>query len=166
MKNLLTICLIMATTFSVNAQNDKPTKGEVIDFMTSVLNGSKGTEMADNYFINRIEFDGNKYSYSCGKKMGYTGFTTESINIPWNEFKEFDSDYEVTNDIISVRLKFYIKVVGALYLNAGNGNTSRSDTYQDGFVMIIPAIKVESFKKGIRRLVEIAKEENKDPFRN
>ena len=156
----------MATIFIIHAQDKKPTKEETIDFMFKTLSGSKGTEMSDGYFINRIEFDGSNYTYACGKKMGNTGFATETVNIPWNEFKEFDSDHEVNEEIVSVRLKFKIKVEGALYLNAGNGNNSKSATYQDGFVMIIPTTKTESFKKAILRLIELAKEENKDPFQN
>ena len=37
MKKLITICLIMATLFTVNAQDGKPTKEETVAYLQSVL---------------------------------------------------------------------------------------------------------------------------------
>ena len=37
MKKLLTICLIMATVFTVNAQDKKPTKEETIAYLDKVV---------------------------------------------------------------------------------------------------------------------------------
>lgn len=159
----LLLCLLMSFA---TAYSQAPTKDETINFMTTTLNGAKGTEMSDGFFVTIIEFDGNNYSYTCGKKMGRANFSTATENIPWQEFKSFESNYKVNEDITSVRLKFKIKVEGALYLNTENGNNAKSATYTEGFVMLVPTEKAESFKKGIMRLVELAKATNKDPFSN
>ena len=42
MKKLLTICLIMATVFTVNAQDGKPTKEQTLEYLQSVLLGVEG----------------------------------------------------------------------------------------------------------------------------
>ena len=42
MKKLITICLILATTFTVKAQDGKPSKEQTIEYLKSVLLGVEG----------------------------------------------------------------------------------------------------------------------------
>ena len=42
MKKLITICLLLATTFTVTAQDGKPTKEQTIEYLNSVLVGQEG----------------------------------------------------------------------------------------------------------------------------
>ena len=42
MKKLITICLILATTFTLKAQDGKPTKEQTIEYLKSVLLGVEG----------------------------------------------------------------------------------------------------------------------------
>jgi hypothetical protein len=92
MKKLLTICLIMATMFTVNAQDGKPTKEQTIEFIkeyyvnnrlhTGIISGDSkkefkhvGIEKRDIRFTdnNEVTFDFDYYykysNYSDGSKL-------------------------------------------------------------------------------------------------
>jgi hypothetical protein len=47
MKILITICLLIATTFTVKAQDGKPTKEQTIEYLKSVLLGVEGGKYLD-----------------------------------------------------------------------------------------------------------------------
>ena len=69
MKKLLTICLLLATAFTVNAQEKKPTKEETIAFMKRTLELSIGSEF--NYtYTTKISFDYKNYSKESVMKAG------------------------------------------------------------------------------------------------
>jgi hypothetical protein len=65
MKKLITICLLIATTFTVKAQDGKPTKEQTIEYLKSVLLGVEGGKYLEGpssstllYFLDDIKLEG------------------------------------------------------------------------------------------------------------
>lgn len=81
MKKLITICLLIATTFTVNAQDGKPTKEQTIEYIKGYFDDLK------------IEgwVDGNHYKYSDNYKVSVND---SKVIIEWNQIhfdnKSFD----------------------------------------------------------------------------
>ncbi len=101
MKKLLTICLIVATTFTVNAQDGKPTFEETVEYINSIFKE------------NRIDyFNGNSnYGYNIlgikadksGKIIIYNKYKNEiettELEITINAINLFDIDKYFHNDL-------------------------------------------------------------------
>jgi hypothetical protein len=64
MKKLLTICLIMATVFTANAQDRKPTKEQTLEYLQSVILGVRGGRIfipdgeGETYSLYEMKLDG------------------------------------------------------------------------------------------------------------
>ncbi len=159
MKKLITICLLVATTFSVNAQT-KPTKEETLAFLRRTCESTIGKTSDDKKFI-KTTFSYNnittEYLY-----MGYEDSSIDEFSlIKWENATEILMWEHSTGDeqeISDVMIKFSSQVL--LEQNGGTGE------YRDSVYFYYPEIKRESVKKAIERLIEIAKEENKDPFQD
>lgn len=78
MKILFTICLIMATLFTVNAQDGKPTKEQTVEFIIDYL---------------------QNISIQCN---GYNGTSVESRDI-----KNLSIDFEETTNLMTVYYEFH-----------------------------------------------------------
>ena len=157
MKKILTICLLVAITCAVNAQQ-KPTKEETIAFMNRTLKSTIGFEGMGGKVI-EIDFNQNTYT----KKTYYDlagGFYSNYIisGIPWDKLEA--NKFEVRG--LNLRIFF----------SQGYRHQYKVDDRPEKIEFIsslditLPSDKIESFKKACIRLCEIYKEENKDPFKN
>jgi hypothetical protein len=154
MKKLLTIYLLIATICTVNAQT-KPTKEETIAFMNRTLKSTIGFNG-----IVEIDFNQNTYTLKDYTSVGAKGFYSShtSSGIPW-ETLQADSFHIHGNRLRIIfsrnyRHKYQVH------------NSPEIEEFISSLDIKLPFDKVESFKKACIRLSEIAKEENKDPFKN
>jgi hypothetical protein len=99
MKKLLTICLIMATVFTVNAQDGKPTKEQTLEYLQSVLLEVIGGQIIISkgegtiYSLSEMKLDG------CILKMKSK---EGDINIKFSKRHLVESDYIQKIDLSEV----------------------------------------------------------------
>ena len=149
-------------TFNVNAQT-KPTKGETIAFIQRTLQLSVGqTSQYKNTPVRTITaYDFNydqivRTTFLEGRNSDMSEMITE---IKWEtlnsvEIHQSNPDgWKMENT----------SVVGLTFSSKCKEN---ADVYTNSFGLIILKSKAESVKKACLRLSEIAKEENKDPFKD
>ena len=181
MKKLLTICLIMATIFTVNAQDKKPTKEETIAYLDKVLKMSVGYNnyrgeagnrssqlLITDYIFSEKEIQINYKVLRILKES--THFESQKFSkIPWeNVDKIFERDNKDFNgeELSTIEVVFSTKLrYDAEVFNKEVG-MDENDHYPNYIQFYVFNDKKESFKKALGRLVEIAKEENKDPFKD
>ena len=112
MKKLLTICLIMATFFTMNAQDGKPTKEETLNYIKETYGK-----------INRIFMDNNSYIT-----------TPQTINFVKLEGDQLIINYEWGFD------KKEMKFIISGEIKTGNEEKSNSDclinSYGDKFMFV------------------------------
>ena len=186
MKKLLTICLIMATVFTVNAQDKKPTKEETIAYLDKVVKMSVGYKtyavggpvneeerrveehLITNYSFSELKVD--RLNKTKRYKNNSSGISqTVFSNLNWEnvtaiKINSLEED-KLTNDSLyqdEELEEFRIEFSNKIMMDLGDGEL-RPRIYLNVYVL---KIKTESFKKALERLVEIAKEENKDPFKD
>lgn len=173
MKKLLTICLLMATVFTINAQDAKPTKEETIAFINRTINECKGFKLP-NYMgeLENAFFTGNKLIYKSTTSLtsGKKNCAREEIyeDIAWDKLKIEDIKFESSESVASYYLISFKQNINHIYITENcvfSENSSRTNI-QSNMYFFIPLEKKESIKKAFLRLSEIAKEENKDPFAN
>ncbi len=156
MKKLLTICLFIATVFTINAQQ-KPTKEQTVAFIKRTCESTRLKKHWDNTIMQTsFNYDNSSIEYLTD---GNTSNTIDEYSlIKWENFTRFGIGTS-ENDITQVFIEFSntVKLVR-------DGKLCDFDKL--GLRLYVPNSKVESIKKAIERLVEIAKEENKDPFQN
>ena len=158
MKKLITICLIMATVFTVNAQDKKPTKEETVAFIQRQFESLIGYKVR-NSVITKYEFDLAKINFESRSDL----YTTTRIytQINWGNLVKIER-YE--NDI---QLFFTSSIYYDYKAVMENGKIVNSNAKFENYIQIlVPSEKFESMKKAFLRLSEIAKEENKDPFKD
>lgn len=166
MKKLLTICLLMAMVFTSQAQKGKPSKEETVKFIDQTL--KKFIEQS-TYFIGHetkmfcrdISFKENElimkwtFDYSDDSLL-------ETISIL--SWEKISMDYFDNKKEGFTSFNVYLSsVIKKQYFSADNGSLV---DYKPFFCLYVPTDKVESIKKALFRLSEIAKEENKDPFQD
>ena len=162
MKKLITICLIMATVFTVNAQDRKPTKEETISFMKRVLESTVGYVAPSKGQLLEVKFDGVSYFYKSYYDLLKSNIygTTSAINwelLNAESFKSFEN-----NSLVQLKVNF----TGNFSFRQKIGLREEKEFFYSEVIFYLPLANVESFKKACIRLSEIAKEENKDPFQN
>ncbi|TVZ59289.1 hypothetical protein NA63_1817 [Flavobacteriaceae bacterium MAR_2010_105] len=172
MKKLLTICLIMVTTFVINAQDKKPTKEETIAFINRTIESSIGSEY--NYtYTTKISFDYKNYVRESVMKVGdkIVGNHREEFSLlKWENL--FVDNFQLENchigenDICEIWISFSNQISCRETETGLYSDPSDKTTYTQTLTMLIPKEKFESIKKACLRLSEIAKEENKDPFQD
>jgi len=166
MKLLGTLLLFFAYSFGLHAQ-EKPTQEETINFISNTVQGAIGTDFGSSISIKEYTFNYNSLNLYCKKTSDWSGFKYKYENIRWQDFRDFDTDTRVTDIATKVMLNFKTKIASKLSFYNSNGDfITESESYTDQLPFTIPTEKISSFKKAILRLVEIAKEENKDPFAN
>ncbi|EAZ95017.1 hypothetical protein FBBAL38_11749 [Flavobacteria bacterium BAL38] len=162
----------MATIFTVNAQDKKPTKEETIAFINRTIELSIGSEY--NYtYTTKTYFDYNIYERESVMKVGelVTGnFKEEYSLLKWenlriNSFHLQNCSFG-ENDICQVWIYFSNQISFRETSTEKYGDPSDKITFKQSLAMLIPKGKFESIKKACIRLSEIAKEENKDPFKD
>lgn len=167
MKKLLTICLLIATAFTVNAQDTKPTKEETVDFINRTTAQSIGNQYRFGT-LTETKFTYDSYSFTQTAQITdtdihiqmetYSGILWESLNPEW--IKKINVREGDATAGVSIAFSKKIK-----YEDAYTGIETKIE-YKNVLEIIIPIEKFESVKKACLRLSEIAKEENKDPFAN
>lgn len=164
----------MATIFTVNAQDKKPTKEETVAFINRTINECKGFELPfamgvlqnavflEKKLIYTTSLELNPGEKYCDHKETYEDINWEKLIVKEMEFTEksnLASFYYVTfetnlsNTVLNENCNRY-------------GKNSEETSLQLNMYVFIPKNKKESIKQAFLRLSEIAKEENKDPFQN
>lgn len=174
MKKLLTICLIMATIFTVNAQENKPSKEETVAFINRTINECKGFELpfATGVFKN-ADFSEKKLIYKTSLELNpgekYCDHKEIYEDINWEKLIVEEMEFTEKSNLASF---YYITFKTNLSITILNencnqyGKNSEERSIQSNMYVFIPTEKKESIKKAFFRLQEIAKEENKDPFKD
>ena len=159
MKKLFTICLLLATTFTVSAQQ-KPTKEETVAFMKRTLESAIGSR-APFIALKEVSFSENSYSTRIIFHDGRNG-DMETSSIKWESLIPDQITIRKLRECTEVEVSFRYpaKVTKSI------GGEKTSDESLSKISFYVPNDKAESFKKACLRLAEIAKEENKDPFQN
>lgn len=160
MKKLITICLFMLITFSVNAQDKKPTKGETVQFIQKSVNNSGGEE-------SEFRIDEAKVSWKNVWPSVGINWTREFTNVRFDKITKVYESSPGGDGISNLIVEFSVKVIkyhltGTTYDEAIEVNQDGANTLQ----FMVPTEKVQSIIKAFDRLKEITIEENKDPFQN
>jgi hypothetical protein len=160
MKKLITICLLIAATFTVNAQQ-KPTKEETIAFMKKALEASNGLQspfgkLQNVYFSERLYQDEKTFGKNNLEKGLHAVY-----DIKWESLVPKSIDIHELYTCSSVVVYFNDLVT------RGSGDADRGKkTYgvdrEPTIFFYVPKEMAERFKKACLRLSEIAKEENKE----
>ena len=172
MKKLLLLFLFITITSFANAQDAKPSKEETQKFLNNMLSSVIGNPQdSDQPTIRKIQKQSFTNDFSDYlRQNGDNEFRErdEYIRIPWQDFTDFIVITQKNDIQTIVRLIFKTKMEEkyfCCYVDEDNGIPALTFT-TDQFLIFLPNDKVESCKKAILRLAEIAKEENKDPFKN
>ena len=141
----------MATVFTVNAQDGKPTKEETVAYLTRSFKLVEG----EKFFSNNTAYSYSKYDFSINKIIETydDGSGSTYSDFKWETLTEIRTptcpeEYKVCE----IRLYFSSYFKDELNL-----------TWKFKEVYVLKS-RAESVKKAFLRLSEIAKEENKDPF--
>jgi hypothetical protein len=118
MKKLLTICLLMAMVFTVNAQDKKPTKEETISWLKEKLgNYLEGDYCNPTIIWNKYEvqnFDINeceiliKLKYTTNNLRGYTEYydmTIPTKNMEFNQLGHAETNIKAIKKILTKTTK-------------------------------------------------------------
>jgi hypothetical protein len=167
MKKLLSILFIAIATMA-QAQDTKPTKEETQRFLNSMLSKTIGEIRYEIQPIKTQIFSENfsKYEITYSLEDDNSYFNTDVITlIKWDNFLVFNTYSEEVYDNQNLA-----QIMVVFSTNIKNVNTceicKEKTTYSKQFGFLVLKDKIESAKKAIIRLAEIAKEENKDPFGN
>lgn len=155
MKLLLTICLLLATTITVNAQDGKPTKKQTIALINRITALSIGKQYGNKEIIiteNKLTDD--KYSYSITLPGGifkdtYSDISWETLDTEGISFQK--NDYYPSLVQVTVDFEKEIEIEEA---HTGSETKIGKRSYM---WIVIPTEKFDSIKKGFLRLAEIAK---------
>jgi len=165
MKKLITICLLMATIFSVNAQDGKPTKEQTLTYLSKTFALSEG-ESFDGQTFDVYNFSNNKIieNYNTKNNGSYVKCNDEYKDFKWETFELVTSprnSLSELDNLCKIVIRFGSNFKAVLGCDDASDVIEMNDKY---LYLYILKTKAESFKKAIERLVEIAKEENKNPF--
>lgn len=153
MKKLITICIFMATAFSVNAQDGKPTKEETIAYINNIIKeneasnsgvlnfsvpGSNEADGVDGILVN-LNGKVTLYNHYFGKFLIYN----EKEKNPIGSFNLFDFEK--------------LEISGSEILLLGKNNLELG-----GFMHLLP-IYVPKLEKAFKHLRSFCVKE-KDPF--
>ena len=155
MKKLLTICLLLATTFTVNAQSGKPTKEQTVQFiedyfannrLSTGVCGFTDTDNQKNFFTTNIsnleiQFD----EKSCLMIFNFDRFDNNKIYTQSGKLQY--NFYNKVKYIIDLSKIENITVINDLY---GDNKTSEIDLVFNAS----PGYKIETFKNGNEDKIE------------
>lgn len=182
MKKLLTICLIMAAVFTVNAQVGEPNKEETIAYLNKTLKMSEGykryglsnNQRSDEYLIMDCNFKIEKINYKekwyLKSKDSYNIIEDTYSKLKWEDVTKIEIRNDergfLDEDLGFVFITFLNKVQHDSYSEEIGIEMDDDQRFPKLITLYILKNKADNFKKGLERLVEIAKEENKDPFQD
>ncbi len=162
MKRIITFCLLLATSFAVNAQG--PSKEETIKFINKTLplaylSSSQPFEeisITGEQYFERINFDGRNYDQTSNK-----------YHVKWEDISQVTTENPTGRDYIYFNVYFNKECKTDLYYIKNGTITSYLEQTRGMIRLKFPneeAAKVNSLKKAFEHLAEIFKAENKDPF--
>lgn len=164
MKKLLLLFLLTSITGVVNAQN-KPTKVNTYGIINTILKRvvarnscSDGMMVSEQFFTN----DFAQYHYLENSKDKKKAAITDVANIQWKNYLKCEMKTSEWNSGIACATIFFTTAMKETLMLEGK----EVSTYETSFDIVIQPEKFESIKNAFERLAEIAKEENKDPFKN
>ncbi len=159
MKNLLLSILLIVIVSFTQAQEGKPTKEETVKFLNNQLQVSIGPDKNGDV-ITFIELKYDSYIIEFQSNLGQRIKLVYS-SLPWDQVKEIANEIDYDN-YSSLTINFNRNIQYTV-----EGLTPLPEIKNDIEINInVPKDKIESCKKAILRLAEIAKEENQDPFAN
>lgn len=163
MKKLILFCLLLVSTFSINAQGSKPTKEQTLDYLTKTLKLTLGEEYSFRGKIKRYSKVDFKYDTVSEKIEWHDGFDEcENTEIKWETVTDYNFEEYGSEKLILIIISFDSKY--KLICKSKDFSSVGYTSYENSLNLLILKSKAESFKKALERLVEIAKEENKNPF--
>jgi len=157
MKKLITICLLLATAFTVKAQESKPTKEQTIQFIQKTVN-SAGNQSAFKISDNTVSWK------DVSPKIGWNTIS-EITNVRFDKILKVYQWSLSSGENSNVSVEFSVNTIkyhttGTIYDEVQDFKEDNGNSFQ----IIIPTDKLESIIKAFNRLKEITMEENKDPF--
>jgi lysophospholipid acyltransferase (LPLAT)-like uncharacterized protein len=162
MKNFLFCFLLITVNLITHAQNAKPSKEEIVKFLNNEMQiglGPDGPSVTTTF----IEFKYDKYVIKFNQREGSKFMTLSYSNIPWDKIKSIASEI---NTARTACVTLYIHFERSVTKTVEGEKLEQKIEADTSIFFDIPKDKIESCKKAILRLAEIAKEENKDPFVN
>jgi len=164
MKKLLLLFLFTYITVVVKAQ-DKPSKANTHGIINTILKRvvarnscSEGMMVSEQFFTN----DFAQYHYLEKSKDKKKAAITDVSNIQWKNYLKCDMKKSEWNSGIACATVYFTTAMKQTSMLEGKEISS----YETTFDIVTQPEEFESIKKAFERLAEIAKEENKDPFKN
>lgn len=165
MKKIILPLIFIGAAFVLQAQDTKPTKEATRKFINSMLAQVVGEKCTGSYLIKKQSFISDFGSYEFTEGDGSGWMSSNITLIKWQELNEFEEYAEPKNvNLRFIRLSFNTKIKNVTDYNCCI--VQGSSDFTNDFSFYVSADKYESVKKACYRLSEIAKEENKDPFKN
>lgn len=153
--------LFISAMSITQAQTVKPSRVETIRFINDIIKKRIGTNFLG--ILTKIDFDGDNLNYTVniGSSNKPNLVNEKNKQIKWEFFTGIVKEEEVGggDESLDITLKFSSKI-------ALSFDEDDETSYKDFVEFPITKSNLASFKKAIFRLVEIAKEEHKDPFAN
>lgn len=170
MKKIITICFLLATTFTVIAQTAKPTKEQTINYLTRTFSLTEGERTSNKTTKYTTNFEYTACLFSIDKIIENYNFETV-----WNDpektkngMRKYSSSNLKWETVTSINLGSQLSnltIVAITFSAKYKLTVDEEESGQENVLsLLVVNNKAESFKKALDRLVEIAKEENKDPF--
>ena len=164
MKKLLLLFLLTSITVVVKAQ-DKPSKSDAQGLINTILKRvvtrnscSEGMMVSEQFFTN----DFANYHYAASSKDKKKSAITDISDIHWKNYLKCDMKTSVWDTGIACTTVYFSTSMKQTFILEGK----EVSTFETTIDIVIQPEKLESIKKAFERLAEIAKEENKDPFKN
>jgi len=164
MKKLLLLFLLTSITVVVKAQ-EKPSKSDTHGLINTTLKRvvarnscSEAMMVSEQFFSN----DFAKYHYAAKSKDKKKSATTDVSNIQWKNYLKCEMKTSTWDNVIACTTVYFSTAMKETIILEGKEVSSFETTID----IVIQPEKLESIKKAFERLAEIAKEENKDPFKN
>jgi len=158
MKKLFSILFVCIYVQDLNAQ-EKPSKESTITFLNKELQKNIGLSN-DGLRTTEVSLTYTSYSQTMQVVDSDTEITLQYLSINWEEVSKVVAT-DLDNEFSDIEVFFKNGIT-----KTRTGLSSRKDiNLESSFILTIPTNKIGSCQKAILRLSEIAKEENKDPFK-
>jgi len=172
LKKLLIICLLTITTFTVKAQTAKTTKEQTINYLTRIFSLTEGEKTLNKTTKYTTNFEYTACLFSIDKIIEKYNFETV-----WNDpektkngMRKYTSSNLKWETVTSVNLGSQLNnltIVSITFSAKYKLTVDEEESGQENVLnLLVVNNKAGSFKKALDQLVEIMKEENKDPFQN
>lgn len=164
MKRALPLFFALVITFFAAAQ-DNPSKSDTQGIINTILKRvvtrnscSEGMMVSEQFFIN----DFANYHYAAQSKDKKKAVITDVSNIQWKNYLKCEMKTSMWDSGIACAALYFRTAMKQTIVIEGK----EISHYETTFDIVIQPEKFESIKNAFERLSEIAKEENKDPFKN